>query len=722
MRLGLIARADSRGLGIQTHAVYRHLKPAKTMVIDCPSANPLPIRRDWYPDATWIHGLPTARDFRTWLQDLDVVYTAETGYGPHLWDEAERAGVRTVLHVNPEFLDVRDRPTLWAAPTAWRYSELPAPKRLLPVPITLSPERARPTTAATRFLHVIGRPAVHDRNGTLTLLEALRYVQTPITLTITCQSPSYVADALLGVHAPAHVQLDVRTGDIADHRDLYTDQHVLVLPRRFGGLCLKDTSQVVMADKTRKAIRDVEVGEQVLDAFGATTVYAKATRTVEETVSIQICGLEIVSSTDHRHLVVPASSGPKKPRITPARLQQMKAEEVRVGDWMLVKQPPPQGITKVHMGKKPKRKSLSFWPESVDLDEGWARLIGLWLAEGHSGLYPRKGRNHGLATVMWSFGPEERYLAEEVVDLLGDRGIHATIKVLNTEGSRGFVDGKEIVGTGVSMYSVRCRTLWLYELFERLGLGHGAHHKRAPDLDVSLVPALVGGWLDGDGCRSKSRTRVVEGFSRSTAMIRDMWRLSAKAGVFGRIYTNGQRLVFGGDDEVIVANWTVRLKNVPHPVGKRSPHVRNYKRCESGWMAAVNRVQTVRGSVDVVAIETVSGRYIADDILTHNCLPAQEAIGAGMPVIMPAISPNDAWLSARWLVPAEPCGAFTAKVPVQMYAANTVALAERIDQFATDATFYADSAEMAGYLARLGSWDSMTWIYEKVFAELRKGA
>lgn len=235
MRLGLIARADSRGLGIQTHAVYRNLHPAKTMVIDCPSANPLPIRRDWYPDATWIHGLPTATDFRTWLKDLDVVYTAETGYSQHLWTEAERAGVKTVLHVNPEFLDLRDRPSVWAAPSLWRYNELPDPKVHLPVPITPTEPRTTPETA-TRFLHVIGRPAIHDRNGTDALLNSLQWVQAPITLTITCQDPGYIARLM--THVPGHIHVDVRTGDVADNRDLYTDQDVLVLPRRFGGLCL----------------------------------------------------------------------------------------------------------------------------------------------------------------------------------------------------------------------------------------------------------------------------------------------------------------------------------------------------------------------------------------------------------------------------------------------------------------------------------------------------
>lgn len=239
MRLGLIARADSRGLGVQTKSFHDALRPHRTMVIDCPSANPLPLRRDWYPDATWIKGLPTAADFRKWLDGLSVVYTAETGYSRALWSEAERAGVKTILHANYEFLDRNDRPSLWAAPSMWHFDEFPEPRKFLPVPIDLSKFPPRPPrTKASRFLHVVGRPAIHDRNGTRELLEALAYVQSPITLTITCQDAAYVPELLSDYRIPGHIDLSVNGGDVANHVDLYADQDVLVLPRRFGGLSL----------------------------------------------------------------------------------------------------------------------------------------------------------------------------------------------------------------------------------------------------------------------------------------------------------------------------------------------------------------------------------------------------------------------------------------------------------------------------------------------------
>lgn len=238
MRLGLIARADHRGLGQQTRAVFDHLAPIKTMVVNCPSAQPLPLHLEYFPGATVVNRLPTDRDCRDFVSDgVDMVYSAETFYNVNFPDIAREYGVRTVLHVNPEFLDAEDRPSLWAAPSLWRFDELPDPKIHLPVPIPNIVDRLATATAA-RFLHVVGRPAIYDRNGTTQFLAALQHVESPITATVTCQDPDYVPNLLSGTRIPDHVELVVRAGDIYDNRDLYDGQDVLVLPRRFGGLCL----------------------------------------------------------------------------------------------------------------------------------------------------------------------------------------------------------------------------------------------------------------------------------------------------------------------------------------------------------------------------------------------------------------------------------------------------------------------------------------------------
>jgi hypothetical protein len=236
--LGLIARADNRGLGQQTWAVFRQMRPAKTLVVDCPSQQPLPLRLERFPGAEVV-GIPTRDEIRRFLDGLDTVYTAETGYTPHLWAEAQRMGVRTILHANYEFLDRADRPTVWAAPSTWHLSRFPSGTVHLPVPIESDrfPRITRPLTAR-RFLHPIGRPAIHDRNGTADLIAALRYVRSEITVVITCQQPGYVDSLLRGAVVPDHLRVLIHDGDDEHYWDKYRGMDAMILPRRFGGLCL----------------------------------------------------------------------------------------------------------------------------------------------------------------------------------------------------------------------------------------------------------------------------------------------------------------------------------------------------------------------------------------------------------------------------------------------------------------------------------------------------
>jgi glycosyltransferase involved in cell wall biosynthesis len=240
MRLGLIARADNRGLGQQTWAVQRNLHPAKTMVVDCDSAQPLDLHLERFPKAYIVRGLPSAYEYQHFVDGLDAVYTAETGYGD-LWTHANKAGVKTVLHANYEFLDPRDQPSVWAAPSPWHLDRFPAGAQHLPVPIELDrfPVTEKPLRAS-RFLHVVGRPAIHDRNGTLDLLQALQHVTATITVTVTCQVPGYVGSLIHdhNIHTPDNVTLILDSVDRDFYWTAYQHQDALILPRRFGGLCL----------------------------------------------------------------------------------------------------------------------------------------------------------------------------------------------------------------------------------------------------------------------------------------------------------------------------------------------------------------------------------------------------------------------------------------------------------------------------------------------------
>lgn len=193
-----------------------------------------------FPGATvvknWLIDRPTLKGF---LTDVDVVLSAETFYTSEMAQLAHRYGVKTVLACNPEFLNKRELPDLWVPPTRWMWDTIPNLKTLLPVPIATDrfPVRSLPNTARN-FLHVVGRPAHMDRNGTLDLLNALEFVESTVTVTITCQQPGYVSELKPDLRTRKNVTLIVDPGDKPNYWDNYTEGDVLVMPRRFGGLCL----------------------------------------------------------------------------------------------------------------------------------------------------------------------------------------------------------------------------------------------------------------------------------------------------------------------------------------------------------------------------------------------------------------------------------------------------------------------------------------------------
>lgn len=102
-----------------------------------------------------------------------------------------------------------------------------------------------------------------------------------------------------------------------------------------------------------------------------------------------------------------------------------------------------------------------------------------------------------------------------------------------------------------------------------------------------------------------------------------------------------------------------------------------------------------------------------------NCLPMNEALSRGMPVIMTDISPNNQFLPEHWLIPAQKIAEFTPRTTIDIYDSNPVALAAKIDQFAemNESTMLANN-KLADDLADKISWDKMKLKYLKVLSDL----
>lgn len=253
VKLGLWgARMDNSGLGMQTWEFYNHMKPDKTMVVDISMLERTPERRmKQYPERyslpgtlSIIYGIPNEADIRAFLKDLDVVFIAESAYNMSFYQIARQMGVKTAVQYNYEFFDwfgdsIWEAPDLFIAPSTWHYSEVQelCDKKsikhvYLHCPVNTRKIERRYIGSASRFVHIAGRPAANDRNGTYTFLNALQMAEGDLKGLVYTQDHSLAQE--IKREFPS---VDVITNKM-NYEELYKKGSVLVLPRKYGGNCL----------------------------------------------------------------------------------------------------------------------------------------------------------------------------------------------------------------------------------------------------------------------------------------------------------------------------------------------------------------------------------------------------------------------------------------------------------------------------------------------------
>lgn len=249
MRIGLIARSDRTGLGNQTRNLARMLRPDEVLLIDSFIFNGNEQHREMYAqyNTITVSGFPTDAFIENWLKGVDVVITCEIFYNQNFVDIAKRMGVKTINQYNWEFADYLRQPELTLpdkllSPSYWK---LPEARRLwgnveyLPTPVFVDDfewvrEKNMNRSRRKRFLHIAGRPAVNDRNGTQDLLEAMRYSREDFELVIKAQTGTIV-----NKYNDPRITID--TSSPENEAELYYDFDAMILPRRYGGQCLPMT-------------------------------------------------------------------------------------------------------------------------------------------------------------------------------------------------------------------------------------------------------------------------------------------------------------------------------------------------------------------------------------------------------------------------------------------------------------------------------------------------
>jgi hypothetical protein len=247
--LGAIVRGDlGSGLQTQTYALTRMLKPDRLLYIDSTVFNHGEQRPELYDGFTMqkSNGFPTNLDSVRFMRGLTHLITAETIYNHKMYEVARATGCKVFTQLNWEFLDHlvnphMPKPYMWLMPSYWMYDEMKAkfPNTIyLPPPIIMSDfKRAREANldrrGTRRFLHVMGKVASHDRNGTYDLLDAMKYSTGNFILVIRSQYP--VSEYMERAN-DSRIQFDI--GNVEDQCDMYDGFDAMIIPRRYGGLCL----------------------------------------------------------------------------------------------------------------------------------------------------------------------------------------------------------------------------------------------------------------------------------------------------------------------------------------------------------------------------------------------------------------------------------------------------------------------------------------------------
>lgn len=375
----------------------------------------------------------------------------------------------------------------------------------------------------------------------------------------------------------------------ADSRN--TSSHLDPMLGPYGGACLVPGT-LVDTPTGPVAIEDLEIGQTVCDSEGMTTVTGKQSRVVDETVSITARGRELVGSSDHIHLAWNGQRG---------GAEQKQLQNIDLRDSVIFPLPRYEPVEGIDLGEKP-NGCIQWWPGDFEVTPQFARIMGLYLAEGY--------RSSSPEALMWSFGEAEEDLADELVGLLEGEGFNPYKRFKETDGTYG----------PSRTWVVRVRSQGLYLLFEELGMGGTAAEKGAPLLGGENAKALIGGWLDGDG---HHHAGTISGFSRSVQMIQEITRMLLSLGINPVIDRDGQRIRISTRREVErVASWGGTYQFDPGRYVDDTEYASpTMDGIGVGWSVDVNGVERIDGLQRVIAIETESGEYIANGMLTHNCLP-----------------------------------------------------------------------------------------------------
>ena len=230
MRIGLIARDNNRGLGIQSFEFYQHIKPYKTLIIDIDGEGEKKCPERYSGDKVRrVNNNRIDKEIEWFLDGVDLIFTIETFYSNEILKEARKRKIKTCIQGNWEWYS-GEKVDLYLAPSLWNYKIIPEPKEYLPCPVNRKVSPFELKKKAKVFFHNAGNGvAAYGRNGTDLVLKAIPLVKSKVKFIIKSQRPlEKINDS----------RIEWR---IKDYKNYWegVEGDVYLYPRRYGGLSLQ---------------------------------------------------------------------------------------------------------------------------------------------------------------------------------------------------------------------------------------------------------------------------------------------------------------------------------------------------------------------------------------------------------------------------------------------------------------------------------------------------
>ena len=238
LRIGSIGYATDQGLGMLhkqfyesgliTHpAIYRHPHPSR------------PTHTEWFKDPLVLNSRPfqIQPGLAEWANSVDVVLFFETAFDWSVISYLRDRGIKTALMPMYEWAPTSfgaHKPDLFICPSLLDVQYFPG-NPFMPVPV--DPSRWRLRTRARHFVHNAGHLGCRGHKGTLEILQAMRYVKSPLKLTVRAQDTAELREKVGQSGGCVDDRVHIEYGQIP-YENLFDEGDVFIMAEKFNGLSL----------------------------------------------------------------------------------------------------------------------------------------------------------------------------------------------------------------------------------------------------------------------------------------------------------------------------------------------------------------------------------------------------------------------------------------------------------------------------------------------------